>query len=110
MGETDDFEWDDNKDAANRAKHGLPLPLSALLFDGRLRLDRPSRAGRPLRDHRGLLLHATPHPASSVVAMRMQTGSPVALAMYICRSASWSKSASLSCARVCMPTPIAAPT
>lgn len=46
MGETDDFEWDDNKDAANRAKHGLPLPLSALLFDGRPRLDRHSRGER----------------------------------------------------------------
>lgn len=46
MGETDDFEWDDDKDAANRAKHGLPLPLAARLFDGRVRLDRPSRGER----------------------------------------------------------------
>ena len=42
MGETDDLEWDDAKDAANRAKHGLPLGLSALVFDGRYRYVRPS--------------------------------------------------------------------
>lgn len=42
MGETDDFEWDDDKDAANRAKHGLPLSISPRLFDGRPRLDRRS--------------------------------------------------------------------
>ncbi len=35
MGETDDFEWDDDKDAANRAKRGLPLLFAALMFDGR---------------------------------------------------------------------------
>ncbi|QIB34205.1 BrnT family toxin [Ancylobacter pratisalsi] len=46
MGETDDFEWDDDKDAANRAKHGLPLPLAARLFDGRVRLDRQARGER----------------------------------------------------------------
>lgn len=39
MGETDDFEWDDDKDAVNRAERGLPLPLAARLFDGRTRLD-----------------------------------------------------------------------
>ena len=43
MGETDDLEWDDAKDISNRQKHGLPLPLAALLFDGRERLDRLSR-------------------------------------------------------------------
>ena len=43
MGETDDLEWDDAKDAANRLKHGFPLPLGALLFDGRERLDRLSK-------------------------------------------------------------------
>jgi len=42
MGETDDLEWDDSKDAANRAKHGLPLSISGRLFDGRPRLDRQS--------------------------------------------------------------------
>lgn len=42
MGETDDLEWDDDKDAANRAKHGLPLSFSLFLFDGRRRLERPS--------------------------------------------------------------------
>ncbi|WP_454683350.1 BrnT family toxin [Ancylobacter moscoviensis] len=42
MGETDDFEWDDGKDAANRAKHGLPLLFAEFIFDGRVRLERPS--------------------------------------------------------------------
>jgi uncharacterized DUF497 family protein len=42
MGETDDLEWDDIKDAANRAKHGLPLFFAAVMFDGRFRLERPS--------------------------------------------------------------------
>ncbi|MFG1477508.1 BrnT family toxin [Xanthobacter sp. V4C-4] len=42
MGETDDLEWDDNKDVANREKHGLPLSISSRLFDGRPRLDRQS--------------------------------------------------------------------
>lgn len=42
MGETDDFEWDDDKDAANRAKHGLPLLFAEFIFDGRIRLERPS--------------------------------------------------------------------
>ena len=35
MGETDDFEWDDDKDAVNRANRGLPLIFAALMFDGR---------------------------------------------------------------------------
>ncbi len=39
MGETDDLSWDDNKDVANRERRGLPLPLAALLFDGRPRVD-----------------------------------------------------------------------
>lgn len=43
MGETDDLEWDDIKDAVNHAKHGLPLLLAMLLFDGRPRVDRVSR-------------------------------------------------------------------
>lgn len=42
MGETDDLEWDDNKDVANRGKHGLPLSVAGRLFDGRPRLDRQS--------------------------------------------------------------------
>jgi uncharacterized DUF497 family protein len=33
MGETEDFEWDDTKDAFNIAKHGLPLRFAVLLFD-----------------------------------------------------------------------------
>ncbi|QFR34583.1 BrnT family toxin [Ancylobacter sp. TS-1] len=50
MGETDDFEWDDDKDAANRAKHGLPLLVSEFVFDGRPRFERSSPkfvAGEP---------------------------------------------------------------
>ena len=47
MGETDDFEWDDVKDAKNQARRGLPLPLAALLFDGRERLDRISKKSAP---------------------------------------------------------------
>jgi uncharacterized DUF497 family protein len=43
MGETDDFEWDEAKDLLNREKHGLPFEVASLLFDGRPRLDRPSR-------------------------------------------------------------------
>jgi len=39
MGETDDLEWDDRKDEANRDARGLPLPLAAFLFDGRPRVD-----------------------------------------------------------------------
>lgn len=39
MGETDDFEWDNDKDAANRGKHGLPFIMAAGLFDGRPRIE-----------------------------------------------------------------------
>lgn len=39
MGETDDFEWDDNKDAVNRAERGLPFDMAAGLFDGRPRIE-----------------------------------------------------------------------
>ena len=42
MGSTDDFEWDDEKDAANRNKHGLPLAFGIFIFDGRQRLERAS--------------------------------------------------------------------
>ncbi|MDQ0304782.1 BrnT family toxin [Ancylobacter polymorphus] len=41
MGETDDFEWDDDKDAANRARHGLPLRFGEFIFDGRPRFELP---------------------------------------------------------------------
>ncbi|MGA0561621.1 BrnT family toxin [Ancylobacter sp. VNQ12] len=50
MGETGDFEWDDDKDAANRAKHGLPLRFAEFVFDGRPRFERLSpreMAGEP---------------------------------------------------------------
>jgi uncharacterized DUF497 family protein len=47
MGETDDFEWDDMKDAANRQNRGLPLPLAARLFDGRPRIDAISSKSSP---------------------------------------------------------------
>jgi uncharacterized DUF497 family protein len=43
MGETDDFEWDDMKDAANRQNRGLPLPIAAILFDGRPRVEHVSQ-------------------------------------------------------------------
>lgn len=42
MGETDDLEWQDGKDAVNRKKHGFPLAFSAFVFDGRPRLERHS--------------------------------------------------------------------
>jgi len=42
MGETDDLEWDDAKDAANQQKHGLPLLFAHVVFDGRNRLERLS--------------------------------------------------------------------
>ncbi|MET3353303.1 UNVERIFIED_ORG: uncharacterized DUF497 family protein [Xanthobacter viscosus] len=42
MGETDDLEWHDDKDAANRVKHGLPLFFAAVIFDGRPRFERLS--------------------------------------------------------------------
>ncbi len=40
MGEADDLEWDDVKDETNRQKHGLPLVLASLIFDGRPRFER----------------------------------------------------------------------
>ncbi|WGD29614.1 BrnT family toxin [Ancylobacter sp. WKF20] len=42
MGETDGFEWDNDKDAANRAKHGLPLLFGEFVFDGRPRFEPSS--------------------------------------------------------------------
>ena len=33
MGETDDFEWDDTKEAINLNKHGMSLRLAAELFN-----------------------------------------------------------------------------
>lgn len=42
MGETDEFEWDDMKDAANRENRGLSLALAAALFDGRPRIEKVS--------------------------------------------------------------------
>lgn len=47
MGETDDPEWDDTKDAANRENRGLPFPLAAALFDGRPRADAVSLKSPP---------------------------------------------------------------
>jgi len=32
MSETDDFEWDDTKEAINLNKHGISLRLAAELF------------------------------------------------------------------------------
>lgn len=47
MGETDEVERDDVKDAANRDNRGLPLPLAARLFDGRPRIDSKSQKSPP---------------------------------------------------------------
>lgn len=47
MGETEDFEWDDVKDEANRLNRGLPLPMASRLFDGRPRTDTLSRKSPP---------------------------------------------------------------
>lgn len=46
MGGNDDFEWDDVKDATNRHRRGLPLPIAARLFDGRPRVDGVSAKSR----------------------------------------------------------------
>jgi uncharacterized protein len=42
MGRTDDFEWDDAKNAETRAKRDLELIAAARIFDGRFRLERVS--------------------------------------------------------------------
>ena len=47
MGETDDFEWDDVKDEATRAKRDLSLAAASRLFDGRVRLERVSPKSPP---------------------------------------------------------------
>lgn len=39
MGETSDLEWDDDKDAANRRKHGFPLRFADLILSDPLHLD-----------------------------------------------------------------------
>ena len=44
MGETDDFEWDDTKDALNHAKHGIPLVAAARIFDDGDRIETISEA------------------------------------------------------------------
>jgi uncharacterized DUF497 family protein len=44
-----EFEWDENKRAANLAKHGLDLLRGAVLFDGRLRYTYPSLRFREQR-------------------------------------------------------------
>lgn len=38
----EDFEWDATKASGNLAKHGVRLEFSALLFDGRIRVERLS--------------------------------------------------------------------
>ena len=38
----DDFECDPAKSRSNLAKHGMPLELAVLVFDGRLRAERLS--------------------------------------------------------------------
>jgi len=42
MGETDEFEWDDGKDAANLQKHGVELIVAAAMFDDPNRLEQVS--------------------------------------------------------------------
>jgi hypothetical protein len=42
VGETDDFEWDDVKDARTRTNRDLELLAASRLFDGRRRLERVS--------------------------------------------------------------------
>ena len=39
MGETDDFEWDDVKDAKTRANRDLELLAASRMFDGRPRIE-----------------------------------------------------------------------
>jgi uncharacterized DUF497 family protein len=39
MGETDDFEWDDTKEARNLSKHGMSLRLAAELFASDFRVE-----------------------------------------------------------------------
>jgi uncharacterized protein len=41
-GMMDDFECDPGKSLSNLAKHGLPLDLAVLMFDGRVRAERLS--------------------------------------------------------------------
>jgi uncharacterized DUF497 family protein len=43
MGGTDDFEWDDAKDAITWTNRDLELVAAARMFDGRPRLERASR-------------------------------------------------------------------
>lgn len=45
MGANGDFEWDDAKDAANAAKHGITLKSAKLLFDDpdSIDLETPAR-------------------------------------------------------------------
>jgi uncharacterized DUF497 family protein len=47
MGETDDLEWEDSKDAVNRQKHGFPLAFSAFS------LRRASAIGATFAQERG---------------------------------------------------------
>ncbi|MBC7767680.1 MAG: BrnT family toxin [Phycisphaerales bacterium] len=42
MGETDEFEWDDGKDAVNQQKHGVELIVAAAMFDDPDRLEQVS--------------------------------------------------------------------
>jgi uncharacterized protein len=41
--EFDDFEWDEAKNALNFKRHGMSFEISAIIFDGRARLDELSR-------------------------------------------------------------------
>lgn len=39
MGETDEFEWDDDKEASNVSKHGLSLLVAIAVFDDPSRIE-----------------------------------------------------------------------
>ena len=42
MGETDEFEWGDDKNAANQQKHGVELIVAAAMFSDPNRLEQVS--------------------------------------------------------------------
>jgi hypothetical protein len=42
VGETDDLDWSDDKDAATQAQRALRLVVASRVFDGRPRVERLS--------------------------------------------------------------------
>ena len=47
MRETEDFEWDDEKEAMTRANRDLDLLAASRMFDGRIRVERISAKSSP---------------------------------------------------------------